>query len=163
MIIYLNNILIYFKNDEEHTQHIKLMIKVFRKHEFYAKLLKCNFYQKHIKFCEHIIDDEKVKMNETKLKIIKNWSSLQIVHDVRFFLRLCAYYKRFIENFVLLTKFLYDLIKEIKSKKFKSMQMHFAAHNAFIIIKNVICSDKVLIQSNISLFFVIEIDVFDFN
>ena len=41
--------------------------------------------------------------------------------------------------------------------------MHFAARNTFIIIKNVMCNDKVLIQSNISLFFVIEIDVFDFD
>ena len=72
IIIYLNNILIYFKNDEKHTQHIKLMIKILRKHEFYAKLSKYNFYQKHIKFCEHIIDNEKVKMNETKFKIIKD-------------------------------------------------------------------------------------------
>ena len=76
VIIYLNNILIYFKNDEKHTQHIKLMIKIFRKHEFYVKSSKCNFYQKHIKFCEHIIDDKEIKMNETKFKIIKDWSSL---------------------------------------------------------------------------------------
>ena len=163
VIIYLNDILIYFKNDEKHTQHIKLMIEAFRKHEFYTKSSKCNFYQKHIKFCEHIIDDEKIKMNETKFKIIKNWSPLQIVHDVRFFLKLCAYYKRFIKNFVLLTKFLYNLIKEAENKKFKSMQMHFAARNAFTTIKNVICNNKVLIQSNISLFFVIEIDVSDFD
>ena len=85
------------------------------------------------------------------------------MHDVRFFLRLCAYYKHFIKNFVLLTEFLYDLIKEAENKKFKSMQMHFATRNAFTIIKNVMCSDKVLIQSNISLFFIIEIDVFDFD
>ena len=72
MIIYLNDILIYFKNNEKHTQHIKVMIKFFYKYEFYAKSSKCNFYQKHIKFCEHIIDDKKIKMNETKFKIIKN-------------------------------------------------------------------------------------------
>ena len=72
IIIYLNNILIYFKNDEEHTQHIKLMIKTFCKHEFYAKSSKYNFYQKHIKFCEHIIDDKKIKMNEAKFKVIKD-------------------------------------------------------------------------------------------
>ena len=72
VIIYLNDILIYFKNDEEHTQHIKLMVEVLRKHEFYAKSSKCNFYQKHIEFCEHIIGDEKVKMNKTKFKIIRN-------------------------------------------------------------------------------------------
>ena len=72
VIIYLNNILIYFKNNKKHTQYIKLMIKVLHKHESYAKLSKCNFYQKYIKFCKHIIDDEKIKMNEAKFKIIKN-------------------------------------------------------------------------------------------
>ena len=72
VIIYLNNILIYFKNDEKHMQLIKLMIKIFRKHKLDAKSSKYNFYQKHIKFCEHIIGDEKIKMNETKFKIIKN-------------------------------------------------------------------------------------------
>ena len=139
------------------------MIKIFHKHKFYAKSSKYNFYQKHIKFYEHIIDDEKIKINKAKLKIIKDWSSFQIVYDVRFFLKLYAYYKRFIKNFVLLTRSLYDLIKETKGKKFKSMQMHFATCNAFTIIKNVMCSDKILIQSNILLLFVIEIDVFKFN
>ena len=85
------------------------------------------------------------------------------MYDVCFFLKLCAYYRRFIEDFVLLTKLLYDLIKKTKNKKFKSMQMHFAARNAFTIIKNVICNDKILAQSNTSLFFIIEIDVFDFD
>ena len=72
VIIYLNSILIYFKHDEKYKQYIKLMIEIFRKYKFYAKSLKCNFYQKHIKFYEHIIDDEKIKMNKTKYKIIKN-------------------------------------------------------------------------------------------
>ena len=85
------------------------------------------------------------------------------MHDVRFFLKLCAYYKRFIKNFALLTESLYNLIKKTENKKFKLMQMHFAARNAFTIIKNVMCNDKVLIQSNISLFFVIETDASDFN
>ena len=85
------------------------------------------------------------------------------MHDVRFFLKLYAYYRRFIKDFALLTKFLYDLIKKAEDKKFKLMQIYFAAHNAFTIIKNVMCNDKILIQSNISLFFIIEIDVFDFD
>ena len=80
-----------------------------------------------------------------------------------FFLKICAYYKRFIKNFILLTEFLYNLIKEIKDKKFKSMQMHFAIRNAFTIIKKIMCNDKVLTQSNILLFFIIKIDVFNFD
>ena len=85
------------------------------------------------------------------------------MHDVYFFLKLCAYYRRFIKNFALLTKSLYNLIKEAENKKFKLMQMHFAARNAFTVIKNVMCNNKILIQSNISLSFVIEIDVFNFD
>ena len=85
------------------------------------------------------------------------------MYDVRFFLRLCAYYRRFIKNFALLTEFLYNLIKETEDKKFKSVQMHFAIRNAFTVIKNAMCSDKILIQSNILLLFVIEIDASDFD
>ena len=85
------------------------------------------------------------------------------MHNICFFLKLCAYYKRFIENFALLTESLYNVIKETENKKFKLMQMHFAIRNAFTIIENVICNDKILIQSNISLFFIIEIDVFNFD
>ena len=70
VMIYLNNILIYSKNNEKHIEYIKFVIEAFCKHEFYAKSLKCNFYQKHIKFCDHIIKDEEIKMNKTKLKII---------------------------------------------------------------------------------------------
>ena len=85
------------------------------------------------------------------------------MHDIYFFLKLYAYYKRFIKNFALLTESLYDLIKEAESKKFKLMQMHFATRNAFTIIKNVMCSDKTLTQSNILLFFVIEINASEFD
>ena len=76
VINYLNNILIYFKNDEEHSQYVKLIVKALRTNDFYVKSSKCIFYQKRIEFCDHIIDNEKIRMSETKLKIIKNWSSL---------------------------------------------------------------------------------------
>ena len=55
-------------------------------------------------------------MNENKLKTIKNWSSLQTIYDVRLFLNFCFYYCRYIENFVIICDFLYDLIKKQKSQ-----------------------------------------------
>ena len=85
------------------------------------------------------------------------------MHDIRSFLELYTYYRRFIENFVIFTSSLYELIKRAKEKKFKQIHINFFARNAFEAIKNAMCNDRVLAQSNISLLFIIEIDVFDFE
>ena len=163
VIVYLNDILIYFKNDEEHLEHVKLVIEVLHKHDYYAKSSKCSFFQQQIEFCEHIVDNGEMRMNEIKLKIIQNWSSLQTIHDVRFFLGFCVYYRRFIENFVIITESLYELIQRVEDRKYKSMLMTFSVRNVFTIIKNVMCSDRVLAQFDTFLPFIIEIDVSNFE
>ena len=72
VVVYLDDILIYFKNDEEHFEHVKLVIEVLHKHDYYAKSSKCSFFQQQIEFCEHIVDNDEMRMNEIKLKIIQN-------------------------------------------------------------------------------------------
>ena len=72
VVVYLNNILIYFKNDEKHFKHVKFIIKTLCKNNYYVKSSKYVFFQKIIKFCEHIVNNEKIRMNEIKLKIIRN-------------------------------------------------------------------------------------------
>ena len=163
VIVYLNNILIYSKNDEKHLKHVILIVKTFHKRKYYAKLSKKIFFQKHIEFCDHIIDDEKIRMNENKLKTIRNWSSLQTIHDVRSFLNFCFYYRRFIENFVMICDFLYDLIKKTKNHKFKFVIIIFMIRNVFELIKNIICFDKILVQFDIFLSFIIETNVSNFE
>ena len=116
VIVYLNDILIYFQNDEKHLEYIKLVIETFHKNNYYAKSSKCFFFQKHVEFCEHVIENDKIQMNEKKLKTIRDWSSLQTIHDVRFFLKLCVYYCKFIKDFVSITKSLYELIKNVEKK-----------------------------------------------
>ena len=152
VIVYLNDILIYFKNDEKHFEHVKLVMKIFRKNDYYAKSSKCVFFQKIIEFCDHIVNNEEIRMNEIKLKVIRNWSQFQIVHDVRSFLKLCAYYRKFIENFAIIIDSFYEFIRNVKNKKFKTIVMNFSIKNVFNCIKNVMCNDRVLIQSNISFF-----------
>ena len=71
VIVYLDDILIYNKNEEAHLQHVKLIIETLKKDNYYAKSSKCAFFQKHIEFCDHIIDDEKIKMNQNKLRCIR--------------------------------------------------------------------------------------------
>ena len=72
VIVYLNDILIYFKNDEKHFEHVKLVMKTLRKNDYYAKSSKCVFFQKIIEFCDHIVDNEEVRMNEIKLRVIRD-------------------------------------------------------------------------------------------
>ena len=163
MIVYLDDILIYNKNYEKHLEHVRLVMKTFHKDDYYAKSSKCVFFQKYIESCDHIIDDEKIRMNEKKLKCIKNWSSLQTMHDVRLFLNLCSYYRRFIENFAIICDSLYALIQKTKNKKYKFIIMIFSIKNVFECIKNIMCFDKVLTQFDIFLSFIIEIDAFDFD
>ena len=85
------------------------------------------------------------------------------MHDVRFFLNLCVYYRKFIENFAIITESLYEFIQKTEDRKYKSMLMTFSTRNVFIVIKNVMCNDRVLTQSDISLSFVIETNVSNFD
>ena len=163
VIVYLNNILIYFKNNKKYFEHVKFVIKTFRKNNYYVKSSKCIFFLKIIKFCDYIINNEKMRINEIKLKIIQNWLQFQIVHNVCFFLKLCAYYCKFIKNFVIIMSFFYELIRKAKNKKFKTIVINFLTKNVFYSIKNVIYNNRVLIQFNIFLFFIIEINAFDFD
>ena len=72
VIVYLDDILIFSKNEEKHVEHVRLVMKALRTNDFYVKSSKCVFFQKHIEFYDHIINDEKIKINKTKLKTIKN-------------------------------------------------------------------------------------------
>lgn len=163
VVVYLDDILIYSKNDKEHLEHVKLVVETLRENGYYAKPSKCAFFQKTIEFCGHIIGNGEVRMDEAKLKAIRDWPQLQTVHDVRSFLGLCAYYRRFIEDFAIITGSLYELIRGSEGKKFKAIVMTFADKNAFYCIKNAMCSDRVLAQFETSLPFIIETDASDFG
>ena len=121
------------------------------------------FFKKYIKFCDHIINDEKVRINEKKFEYIKNWSSLQIMHDIQLFLNFCSYYWRFIKNFANICDSFYALIQKAKNQKYKFIIIIFSIKNVFENIKNIMCFDKISTQLDIFLFFIIEIDVFDFD
>ena len=61
-----------FQNNEKYFEYIKIVIEIFYKNDYYTKSLKYFFFQKYIKFCEHVIENDKIQTNEKKLKIIRN-------------------------------------------------------------------------------------------
>jgi hypothetical protein len=99
VIVFLDDILIYSKSEEEHEKHLKMVLQVLREHQLYAKLSKCSFYQKKIHYLGHIISEEGITVDPEKIKAIEGWPTPRNVSEVRSFMGLAGYYRRFIEGF----------------------------------------------------------------
>ena len=96
---FLDDILVYSKNEEEHEEHLILTLQLLREHQLYAKLSKCDFYRDRIQYLGHIISKEGISVDLEKIEAIMNWTTPRNVTDVRSFMGLARYYKRFIEGF----------------------------------------------------------------
>jgi hypothetical protein len=99
VIVFLDDILIYSKSEEEHEQHLRMVLQVLREHQLYAKLSKCSFYQKEIHYLGHIISENGIVVDPEKIEAIIKWSVPKKVTEVRSFMALAGYYRRFIEGF----------------------------------------------------------------
>ena len=99
VLVFLGDILIYSKNEEEHEEHLRLTVKLLREHKLYARFRKCDFYKDRIQYLGHIISEEGISVDPNKIEAIMNWTTPRNVTDVRSFMGLVGYYQRFIEGF----------------------------------------------------------------
>nr|GFC99483.1 putative reverse transcriptase domain-containing protein [Tanacetum cinerariifolium] len=112
-----DDILIYFKNKEDHKKHLKTILELLKNEKLYAKFSKCDFWLKSVQFLGHVIDSNGVYVHPTKVEAIQNWSAPTTPTEVRKFLGLAGYYRRFIEGFSLIPKPLSKLTQ--KNKKYE--------------------------------------------
>ena len=99
VVVFVDDILVYSSTQEEHEQHLRKVLARLRENKLYAKFSKCEFWTKEIAFLGHIITGEGVKMDPEKVKAILEWKTPTNVKEVRSFLGLAGYYRRFIEGF----------------------------------------------------------------
>ena len=99
VLVFLDDILIYSENEEEHEEHLRMALQLLREHKLYAKLSKCDFYKDKIHYLGHIISEEGISVDPENIEAIMNWPTLRNVIDVRYFMGLAGYYRRFIEGF----------------------------------------------------------------
>ncbi|KAJ9514751.1 hypothetical protein QJQ45_028514 [Haematococcus lacustris] len=99
VIVYLDDILIFSRTQEEHAQHLRRVLSLLQQHKLYAKLSKCEFGLSQTEFLGHIITSTGIACDPKKVAAVESWPTPQTVHDVRSFLGLANFYRRFVKNF----------------------------------------------------------------
>ncbi|GKC51228.1 putative reverse transcriptase domain-containing protein [Tanacetum coccineum] len=92
VIVFIDDILIYSKSEEEHAEHLKLILELLKKEELYAKFSKCEFWLSSVQFLGHVIDSEGIHVDLTKIESIKDWASPKTPTEIHQFLGLAGYY-----------------------------------------------------------------------
>jgi hypothetical protein len=99
VLVFIDDILIYSRNREEHEEHLRIILQVLRKHHLYAKFIKCDFFQKQVHYLGHVISKEGVAIDPDKIRYIIECPTPKDVSDIRSFMGLAGYYRRFIKGF----------------------------------------------------------------
>ncbi|GKA47593.1 putative reverse transcriptase domain-containing protein [Tanacetum coccineum] len=104
VIVFIDDILIYSKNKQEHEEHLKIILELLKKEELYAKFSKCEFWIPKVQFLGHMIDNKGIHVDPAKIESVKDWASPKTPTEIRQFLGLAGYYRRFIEGFSKIAK-----------------------------------------------------------
>ncbi|GJS48625.1 putative nucleotidyltransferase, ribonuclease H [Tanacetum coccineum] len=139
VIVFIDDILIYSKTREEHEEHLGLVLELLKKERLYAKFSKCEFWLREVQFLGHVINGDGIHVNPSKIEAVKNWKALRTPSEVRSFLGLAGYYRRFIEEFSKLAKPL-----SVLTQKSKTFDWGEEQENMFQTLKDKLCNAPVL-------------------
>lgn len=153
VIIFLDDILIFSKNKEDHIKHVTKVLTLLRENKLYAKQSKCEFFKTEISFLGHVINERGISMETSKVKAVSDWPIPQNITDVRAFLGLAGYYRKFVKNFSMISSPLSELLK--KETKFEWGEKE---QKSFETLKSSVSTAPVLILPNPSLEYVVDTD-----
>ncbi|GJV02408.1 putative reverse transcriptase domain-containing protein [Tanacetum coccineum] len=139
VIVFIDGILVYSKSKQEHAEHLKLILELLKKEQLYAKFSKCEFWIPKVQFLGHVIDSQGIHVDPAKIESVKDWASPKSATEIRQFLGLAGYYRRFIEGFSKIAK----PMTKLTQKKIK-FEWSDKAEAAFQLIKQKLCSAPIL-------------------
>ncbi|GJY73104.1 putative nucleotidyltransferase, ribonuclease H [Tanacetum coccineum] len=139
VIVFIDDILVYSKSKDEHEVHLRLVLELLKKEELYAKFSKCEFWLQEVQFLGHVVNQNGIHMDPSKIEAVKNWKAPTTPSEIRSFLGLAGYYRRFIANFSKIAKPLTSLTQ--KNKKY---EWGVEQEEAFQTLKDNLCNAPIL-------------------
>ncbi|KAI3746537.1 hypothetical protein L6452_08971 [Arctium lappa] len=139
VIVFIDDILIYSRSKEDHERHLKLMLELLKEQELYAKFSKCEFWLREVHFLGHVVNKKGIHVDPAKVEAIKKWETPKTPTEIRQFLGLAGYYRRFIEDFSKIAQPLTSLTQ--KDKKFDWGEKQ---DEAFQTLKHKLCNAPIL-------------------
>nr|XP_043612945.1 uncharacterized protein LOC122584929 [Erigeron canadensis] len=139
VIVFIDDILIYSKSKEEHESHLKMILELLWKERLFAKFSKCDFWLQEVHFLGHVVNSEGIHVDPSKIEAVKDWKTPTTPSEIRSFLGLAGYYRRFIANFSKIAQPLTQLTQ--KDKKFDWGDKQ---EKAFQTLKENLCNAPIL-------------------
>jgi hypothetical protein len=112
VVVFIDDILVYSKSEDEHTEHLHIVLQRLRDHRLYAKLSKCDFWLREIKFLGHTISQDGISVDPEKVQEVMDWKPPTTVRQIQTFLGLVGYSRRFILVFSRIAKPTTELLKK---------------------------------------------------
>ena len=138
--VFFDDIIVHSQTLEEHKEHLQAVFDELRANKLYVNGKKSEFFMKEIKYLGHIISKEGIRMDPEKLRVIEEWPEPHNVHELRSFLGMCSYYRRFIAHFSVIAGPLHDLTKKKVPYKWTLREQ-----SAFIELKAKLMSQPLLV------------------
>ncbi|KAL4377359.1 hypothetical protein GQ457_02G020790 [Hibiscus cannabinus] len=153
VLIFLDDILVYSEDWQDHLRHVRLVLQLLRENGFVAKRSKCDFGRESIDYLGHIVSSKGLAVDPAKVAAIQSWPTPSNIKGVRGFLGIAGYYRRFIQGFASLAAPLSDLLK-----KGEPFVWTAAAQSAMQELKDRLCSAPILRLPDFTKEFVVETD-----
>ena len=141
VVVFIDDILVYSKSEAEHEQHLRIVLQTLREKQLYAKFSKCEFWLSEVVFLGHVVSAKGIQVDPKKIEAVMEWKQPKNVAEVRSFLGLAGYYRRFVEGFSSIAALLTKLLRKDVPFIWSATQQE-----SFEKLKSILTQAPVLIQ-----------------
>ena len=162
MVVFLDDIMVYSNTFDDHVRHVQIVLDKLREYNLFAKLSKCDFFQKEITYLGHHISRSGVSINKSKIEAVLNWPRPSNVKELRSFLGFVGFLGRSLQNYSSYTAPFTDLLKGITRKSTKPIEWNASLEETFNKLKSLIVNAPTLAIPDLNQTFEVETDASDY-